>query len=60
MRAIQELRWLLASKLFNWVIALTEREQTPEMKRAVALLAVEFNNDPKYNTIPMRASRRDK
>lgn len=49
-----EIRWALAAWLLSRVLRLTEREASPEMLRAFAVLAENFRNDPKHETVPMK------
>lgn len=51
----QEVRWAIAVMLLDWILRLTRREATDAMTAAIANLADEFHNDPRHDTVPMRA-----
>lgn len=50
-----ELKWLIASYVFDLLIWMTAREASHEMVIAIHYLATNFDNDEKFKTVPMRA-----
>jgi hypothetical protein len=50
----RELKWMIASYVFDLLIFLTKKEQSPEMCLAIYELSKVFNNDSRFNRVSMR------
>jgi len=55
----RELKWLIAMKLIYWALVLMHNELSSEGLEAFAALGDVVDNDPRFNTVPMRARSPD-
>lgn len=53
----REAKWLLASYVLDFFLWLTEREASAKMIGSIYELCKDFESDPKFQTVPMRAVR---